>query len=230
MKSLYLAALADLVYPTACAGCSRPLAGSEKELCLTCLQELPKTDFHLHRENPVLRSFTGRLPLERAGSWLYFQKRGRVQAIMHQFKYRAQQSLGLYMGRLAAIDWLASGFFDGVDALVPVPLHPRKEKLRGYNQAAVLAEGLSEVLGLPVWKDCIARVDHHESQTRKGRFARWLNVETVFRLNPALDLRGKHLMMVDDVITTGATLEGCIHKMLEAPGARFSIFTLAKAL
>lgn len=221
--------LINLFYPEACSGCSQALSKQEELLCWQCLADLPKTAYHQQRQNPVMNSFLGRCHLERAAAWLHFEKGGLVQSTMHQLKYRGQSAVGVELGCLAARDWQDSGFFSDVDFLIPVPLHRKKYRKRGYNQAEMIAKGISNVTKIPISTQHLQRVTHRGSQTLQSRFARWLNVRTVFELKGAQSLAHKHIMLVDDVITTGATLEACIQVMQSIPEARFSVFTLARA-
>lgn len=227
-KTLAQSAL-KLLFPPACLGCDNPLVRGEEWICLNCHSNLPRTRFAWQPENPVYRAFMGRLPVERAASYLHFYKGGIVQALMHELKYRSQPDLGLAMGHWAAQDCLASGFFSGIDGLIPVPLHPRKMAIRGYNQAEKLASGLSEVTGIPVLRDHLYRREVGATQTHKGRFERWLNVQTTFALRDSAPLRYQHFLLIDDVLTTGATLEGCARPFETVPGVDLSVFTWAKA-
>ena len=167
--------------------------------------------------------------MERAASYLHFYKGGVVQALMHELKYRSQPELGQAMGQWAAQDCLPSGFFSDIDGLIPVPLHPRKMKTRGYNQAEKIATGIAEITGIPVFRDHLYRRVSGSTQTHKGRFERWLNVKTTFALRDSAPLRYQHFLLIDDVLTTGATLEGCARPFKTVPGVSLSVFTWAKA-
>lgn len=221
--------LGDTFYPPACVHCDRVLLAGEEWLCLPCLGQLPKTRHAFQPKNPVASAFVGRVPLERAGAYLRFYKGGVVQSLMHQLKYRRQPEVGVFLGALAAEDWKDSGFFGGIDGLVPVPLHPKKRQKRGYNQAERIAAGISGVTGIPVWEQYLYRRTHSETQTLKGRFERWQNVERIFALRDSGPLRHQHLLLIDDVLTTGATLEGCLQTFLSVPDISLSVMTLAQA-
>lgn len=221
--------LLQLVFPHVCDGCGSDLLNESSQLCLRCLQALPETNFEKHAGNPVEKYFWGRLSLESATAQYYFTKESLMQRLMHQFKYRGNKDLGLQLGRLMGISLRDSSRFDNVDALVPLPLFPFKEKKRGYNQATVLCEGISEIIPLPVLNNVITRPQHTDTQTKKGRIERWKNIEGKFELINPSSIQNKHILLVDDVVTTGATLEACGSKLLKAENVRLSIATLCRS-
>jgi ComF family protein len=192
-----------------------------------CISDLPSTDFEKHPNNPVEKIFHGRLQLVNATAQYYFTKESLIQRLMHQLKYRGNKELGLQLGRMMGISMKQSGRFD-VDVLIPLPLFPTKEKRRGYNQAAVLCEGMKESMNIPVLYNVITRPQHTETQTKKGRIERWKNIEGKFQLIDADAIRNKHILLVDDVVTTGATLEACGSELLSA-NAQLSLATLCIA-
>ena len=219
-------ALLHLAFPHICAGCGSDLLNINNELCLRCLHQLPATQFELHASNPIEKIFFGRLPVTAATAQYYFTKESLVQRLMHGFKYKGNKELGIYLGRLMGIALASSNRFTKIDALVPLPLFPSKERKRGYNQATVLCQGISEVLQKPVWKDAVIRSTFTETQTKKNRVERWQNIEGRFEIANAAQLMNKHVLLVDDVVTTGATLESCGRVLLNAPGLQLSIATL----
>lgn len=223
----YINGLLNLCYPSCCCGCQEPLLLGETTLCTNCLLELPRTDFHLTGSNPVADSFMGRSAIDKGAAFLHFEKEGIVQNMLHQLKYKNRPEVGVYLGKLAAHE--LKDFFKGVDLLVPVPLHPKKLKKRGYNQALKIAEGLSVASGIALDGENLIRVQFTDSQTLKGRFERWLNVKTVFQLQDPSAFSGKKIMLVDDVLTTGSTMEGCLSVLEGISGAKLSVFTLAFA-
>ncbi len=229
LRNLFLHDLVDIIYPSACLGCRQPLVAQEETLCSYCLAELPKTNFHQIKENEVEKVFIGRCHLQKATSYLYFAKGGIVQSVMHQLKYKGKQEVGLFFGKMAGQELMNHGFFDDIDLLVPIPLHPAKLKKRGYNQSEVLACGLAEITGLAVETNNLVRVAHSETQTKKSRFARWLNVETIFEIQEPGIFNHKHVLLIDDVITTGATVEASATRIAAIPGTRVSLLTLAVA-
>jgi ComF family protein len=193
------------------------------------MNALPRTRFELYPANPVEKIFWGRLPLDAATAQFYFTKESLIQDLMHQFKYRNNKELGLQLGRMMGNGLARSGRFP-VNALVPLPLFPSREKRRGYNQATVLCEGISDVLQVPVLTKAVLRPQPTETQTRKTRIERWSNMEGKFTLADPAQLTGKNILLVDDVVTTGATLEACGTEMFKAGNIRLNIATLCFAL
>lgn len=202
---------------------------SEEVLCLACERDLPLTRFHDDPRNRVEQLFWGKVPLQAASAWLHFGPRGKVQRMLHRLKYAHDRDVGLWLGRGMATELMASQRFAGVDTLMPVPLHPRKERQRGYNQSQVIVEGMREAWPLEAAAGGLMRVVRTPSQTRRGRLDRWRNVREAFRLDDPERLRGRHVLLVDDVITTGATLEGCIKALSAVPDLRISVCTVACA-
>lgn len=221
--------LISLFYPRLCAGCSTPLVKGEDVLCLNCLADLPRTNNHIHEDNPVFQLFIGRVNITLAASFCHFDKGGRLQHLLHQLKYKGNREVGRKMGNLFGYDLIQNSLFQDIDAIIPVPLHPKKEKKRGFNQSVEICKGLSESMNRPVISGNLVREVHTASQTRKGRFERWENVSGIFNVKNEASLTGKHLLLVDDVVTTGATLEACCEPLLNIPGVRVSIATLASA-
>ena len=217
-----------LLFPHVCSGCGSDLLSEESMLCMRCVDAMPETNFEIHPNNPVEKKFWGRLQLVAATAQYYFTKESLMQDLMHQFKYKANKDLGLQLGRMMGESLKRSNRFN-VDALIPLPLFPAKEKKRGYNQATILCEGMAEYMNVPVINDVIIRPQFTETQTKKGRIERWLNMEGKFILkNPSVILN-KHILLVDDVVTTGATLEACGTELLKAGKIRLSISTLCYA-
>lgn len=221
--------LISLFYPRLCAGCSTPLVRGEEVLCLNCLADLPRTNYHLYQENPVFQIFIGRVNITLATSFCRFDKGGRLQHLLHQLKYKGNSEVGIKMGALFGNDLISNILYHDIDAIIPVPLHPKKEKKRGFNQSVEICKGLSEAMKRPVLSGNLVREIHTSSQTRKGRFERWENVSGIFSVKNTDLLTGKHLLLVDDVVTTGATLEACCEPLLKIPDVKVSIATLASA-
>lgn len=216
------------LFPHICAGCGSDLLSSESNLCMHCIDAMPETNFDIHPNNPVEKKFWGRLRIENATAQYYFTKESLIQNLMHLVKYKRNKELGLQLGRLMGGSIKKSNRFNA-DALIPLPLFPAKEKRRGYNQSLLLCEGMSEVMNVPVLNDIIIRPQFTETQTKKGRIERWVNMEGKFSLLKPEVIRGKHILLVDDVITTGATLESCGTELLKAENVRLSIATLCYA-
>lgn len=190
---------------------------------------MPATSFQHHAANPVEKIFWGRLGIRYATAQYFFTKGALIQELMHQLKYKGNKDLGFLLGKLMGSQLAETNRFREVDALVPLPLYPEKEHLRGYNQAQVLCEGMAETLGKPVLGNAIIRTHHTDSQTKKSRVERWQNMEGRFLVEDKRIIQGKHLLLVDDVVTTGASLEACGRELLEAAGTTLSIATLCCA-
>jgi len=212
-----------VLFPHVCSGCGSDILSEETMLCLRCMAQMPETNFHLHPDNPVEKIFWGRLPLVNATAQYYFSKESLMQHLMHQLKYKGNKDLGRQLGRLIGNDLVQTDRFNEIDSLIPLPLFPAKEKRRGYNQATVLCEGMAEVMGSEILKDVIVRNQHTETQTKKGRMERWQNMEGRFELVRPEKIQGKHVLLVDDIITTGATLEACGRELIHANNVKLSI-------
>lgn len=221
--------LTSLIYPHRCYACGENLADYEKYICLKCTYDLPRTNFHLEKDNPVCRLFWGRVNILNACSFLYFNKGGKLQTLIHKLKYEGRSEIGEELGRLFGLELYKSAEYSTVDLLVPVPLNSKKEKKRGYNQSMKIASGIAEILKAEVCDSCIERPVYGESQTNKGRYERWENVEKAFILNDSQLLEKKHILLIDDVVTTGSTLEACANEILSIKDTIVSIATLAMA-
>lgn len=218
-----------LLFPRCCVVCGRPLAAGEDFLCALCNINLPRTGYHLQQDNPVERLFWGKIPLDRATSFFFYRKGSDYRHVLHQLKYGGQKEIGEAMGRCMASELLPSGFFEGVDVLLPVPLHRKRQRKRGYNQSEWIARGVAAVVGLPVCTAAVERTANTDTQTHKSAFERWQNVEGIFELRQPEVLEGKHVLIIDDVLTTGATTVGCASCLLQVKGVRISVLTLAMA-
>jgi ComF family protein len=226
MLSIYLRDFFNLFYPKLCAACGRALNSGEHHLCSVCLWRLPKTNFHLQEDNPVFRRFWGKTNVASAASFLFFDKGEKVQNMLHALKYRNNTPLGVYLGELYGRELKSSPRFSSCDAIVPVPLHLKKIRTRGYNQSDFIAEGLSKAMEIPVYKKILTRTVATSTQTRKARYARFENVENVFQLNTEKP-DAKHFLLVDDIITTGSTLEACARCLNQIDGVKVSVTTIA---
>ena len=218
-----------LFYPDLCLVCGNNLLKHEEYICITCLHKTPKTNCFKQRENEVSKIFWGRSKLENAAALFTFNKDGNAQKLIHTLKYEEGENVGIFLGKQLGFAIKESEFFKSIDIVIAVPLHPKKQKLRGYNQSAYLAKGIKEVLSVPINKKSLLRIENTDSQTRKKRFSRWENMMNSFDLKNSNKLMDKHILLVDDVVTTGATLEACAQKLLEIKGVKVSIVTIAVA-
>lgn len=216
-----------LLFPRLCAGCQSPLVLGEDTLCLNCLTDLPLTHFEDDPNNPVAQSFWGRFYLENAAALCYFEKGNRMQKLLHQLKYKNNPHVGRYLGEYYGHKLAMLAAYQHIDMIIPVPLHPKKRRLRGYNQSEEVAKGLNIGLRAEVLSDNLSRRFYTETQTHKSREERWDNVDGIFFLKHPEKLKGKHILLVDDVITTGATLEACCQAFAEIEGIKISIVALA---
>jgi ComF family protein len=221
--------LTELFFPRLCVVCGDKLVEQEQWICLHCLHHIPRTNFHLIPDNPVAQLFYGRVQIEYATSFFYFSKGSKYQTLLHNLKYKGMKELGDEIGKHFGIDLIQSSSFSSVDVICPVPLHPRKEKKRGYNQSWWIASGLARQMQKELSTGNLKRITQTETQTRKSRFERWTNVEGIFELSNPEAFEGKHILLVDDVVTTGSTLEACAQSILSKTNARVSIATLATA-
>jgi ComF family protein len=219
-----------LFYPHVCTGCGSDSINKENLLCIICIADLPHTRFAQHANNPVEKIFWGRIILKAAHSEFYFSKNSLIQHLIHQFKYKGNKNIGYYLGELMGKSLLNSHRFLDIDVIIPLPLFAGKEHQRGYNQAAVICNGVSAVMNIPIITNNVVREKSTETQTKKHRTERWENVAESFIIKNAAALQGKSILLIDDVITTGATLEACAHKILLINDVQLSIATIAIAV
>ncbi|MHC1703573.1 MAG: ComF family protein [Tenuifilaceae bacterium] len=209
--------------------CHKDLATGESVICTACLYHIPKTRYWFDPENPVAKIFWGRVLVENACSFFFFSKGSRYRKLLHHLKYNGKKEVGFVLGKEFGFELKKVDLYKKIDFIIPVPLHPKRLKTRGYNQAEEIAKGLNESMGIPLSTNNLIRPGYTETQTRKTREERSKNVSKAFKLDFPELLAGKHILLVDDVVTTGATLEECASTILEAAGSRVSIVTLAYA-
>ncbi len=226
---VYLNDFLALLFPQLCQACNCNLAGQENLLCTTCLYNLPYTNFHRQADHIVARQFWGKIELKASYALLYFTKGGSVQNLIHNFKYRNRPQIGNMLGQLAGRQLADTKSFKTVDLIIPVPLHPSRLHKRGYNQSEMYAAGIAEKLNSTVSTKNLVRIKATETQTHKSRLARYENVKSVFGIRNPQDLAGKHILLVDDIVTTGSTLEACGRMLLDVDGVTLSIATIAYA-
>ena len=225
----WLYSILNLFYPRVCAACGEPLLKDENTVCLKCRYILPRTGYEHHSDNPVAQSFYGRVRLHAVTSCYFFAKSGKVQHLIHQLKYKGNKEAGIFLGQQIGESIKNEPLFQGIDYIIPVPLHPKREKQRGYNQSLMIALGIHETTGITVADKYLVRTVYTATQTHKTAEERFKNVQNIFEVRFADELKGKHVLLVDDVLTTGATLEACAQTLENIPGITISVATAACA-
>lgn len=220
----WISDLLDIIFPRRCCVCGEILSAQEQHICLNCLYALPRVEPHIAKE--IEKIFWGKIDIERATSFIYYHKGSPYNSIIHALKYKGRPWIGMYFARIAAAGLSEKGFFDNIDAIIPMPLSGKKKSKRGYNQCDYIAEGISHATGIPVLKDIVERSISNETQTDKNRNERWENVKGIFALRKPEQLEGKHILLVDDILTTGATLASCASTIQAGCNCKTSIFTL----
>lgn len=219
----------NLFYPRVCAGCGNLLLEGEETVCTTCRFLLPKTGYELNPGNPLAQMFFGQMPFNAVMAEFFFSKSGKVQQLIHGLKYHGSRENGLFLGREIGKSLVQAPDYQGIDVIIPIPLHPKKEKIRGYNQSAVIAEGISQTTDIHVDEKIMFRAIFTATQTIMTREDRWNNVENIFVLKCPERLKNKHVLLVDDVITTGATLMSAGKALMQVEGIKISVATVACA-
>ena len=225
----YLADFVSLLFPELCPACAASLVPNEHIICSDCRYNLPYTNFHLQPDNIVAQQFYGKINVEAVYALYYFNKGGKVQSLMHHFKYKGMQQIGNLLGNMAGTQLMENHIFNTADLIIPVPLHKSRLKERGYNQSTCFANGLAQKLNAVVEDDNLQRAIATATQTHKSRFARFVNMQEVFMVKHPERLVNKHVLLVDDIVTTGSTLEACGIELLKIPGLKLSIATIAYA-
>jgi ComF family protein len=219
----------SLFYPEICEVCLQNLVIGEKVICLSCLQKLPRTKFHLQKDNPLELRFWGKADIVRATSFYFFNKKSNFQKLLHKLKYSEGKEIGVEMGKYAGVELSESEDFKYFDYIVPVPLHHNKLRKRGYNQSLCIAQGVSEVLKIEIETENLYRIIENPTQTKKSTYERWANTKGIFALKHPQMFENKHILLVDDVLTTGSTLIACVEAIKDVCNAKVSVFTLAAA-
>ena len=221
--------LINILFPRVCAGCGNILLEGEDTVCTTCRFLLQKTGYELNPDNPLAQLFYGQMPFNAVMAEFFFSKTGKVQHLIHGLKYHGCRENGLFLGQEIGKSLLQAPDYKGIEYIIPIPLHPKKEKIRGYNQSHVIAEGISEIMNVPIAEKCLVRKVFTDTQTKKSREERYQNVKDIFDVKNAAKIAGKHVLLVDDVLTTGATLMSAGKALMEVEGIKISVATVACA-
>jgi len=219
----------NLFFPKVCSGCSSFLLSNENVICTVCRHDIPLTNHHLNPENDAFKKFYGRIPVVHASALFYFHKKGIVQELIHNLKYKGHEEIGAILGEWYAEDLKNIELLQSVDEIIPVPLHRRKLKERGYNQVTAFGKALSSSLNIDYNDSLLIRNVYSKTQSKKNLLGRTEGIETIFDVSFTEKNHNKHFLLIDDVITTGATLEACSRALLKIPGAKISIVCMAMA-
>jgi ComF family protein len=220
----------SLLFPRLCYACGSYLLRNENLICTGCYVSIPRTNYHLNDENPVAQLFWGRCQVEKAAAFSYYSRGSRIRNLIHKLKYKGIKDIGYELGRIYAVSLKSSGFTSGMDLIIPVPLHPSKMRSRGFNQSEYISAGISDVTDLPLDTVTLVRTAFSGTQTNRSRYERWTNVEGIFHVTTPEAIRGKHILLVDDVITTGSTIESCVNELLKTEGVKVSVAAIGCAV
>jgi len=199
----------SLLFPRLCYACGNHLLRNENLICTECYVVIPRTNYHTDMDNPVAQLFWGRCMIERAAAFSYYNKGSRIRNLIHNLKYKGIREIGYELGRIYGLSLKSSGFTADIDLIIPVPLHPTKMRIRGFNQSEIISKGISDATGLAVDVKSLSRKTKSATQTKRSRYERWTNVEGIFQVIDPQTIMGRHILLVDDVITTGSTIESC---------------------
>jgi competence protein ComFC len=216
-----------IFYPDLCASCENQLEKNENTICTFCRHDLPLTNFTNYSENKIAKTFYGRIIIEKANTLLFYRKEGITKKLIHELKYKGNEEIGSFFGNWLGEILKQNNEFSDINLIVPVPLHPKKLKQRGYNQVSKFGEKLSYHLNKPFLENVLLRTSTSKTQTFKARFERFNNNDTKFQSNNTSSFKNKHILLIDDVITTGATIESCAKELQKTEGVKISILTMA---
>lgn len=220
----------SLLFPRLCYACGNHLLRNEYLICTECYVVIPRTNYHSIQDNPVAQLFWGRCLIEKAAAFSYYNKGSRIRNLIHNLKYKGISEIGYELGRIYGQSLKSSGFICDIDLVIPVPLHPAKKRIRGFNQSETISRGIADIAMLPVDVSSLARIMVSSTQTKRSRYDRWTNVEGIFQVIDPQNITGKHVLLVDDVITTGSTIESCTNELLKVKGVKVSVVALAFAV
>ncbi|RCS27756.1 ComF family protein [Polaribacter sp. WD7] len=219
--------LLGIFYPELCVGCDNQLTPNEEILCTFCRHDLPIINFTDYTNNKITQTFYGRIPIEKANALLYFRQESSTKKLIHQLKYKGNEQIGVFLGNWLGQKLVDEKEFSEIDCIIPVPLHSKKIKKRGYNQLTKFGEQLSLYLKKPIINDVLIKTSSSQTQTFKSRFERFRSIDSTFLLKNAASIQNKHILLIDDVLTTGATLEACAKELLKATNTKISTLTMA---
>lgn len=224
-----ISAISDIFYPRLCIRCGKALNSGERYLCTSCIANIPRTNFHKNSHNLTEDTFSGNAHADRAFSWFYFTRNSSYNNLIYDLKYKGNADLARYLGKLYAAELFSDGITMDFDIIIPVPLHKKRLKSRGYNQSQMIAEGIKDITGGEIFTNILFRCENTESQTRKQRFERWENIKDAFSANFFKEYANKKIVLIDDVTTTGATIAACIKTLRACGYNNISVLTLAYA-
>lgn len=219
--------LLNLFFPKVCYACNLLLLDNERHICTTCRHNLPVTNYHFNNDNTVEKVFYGRVKIRKATSLLRFHKKSMVQKLLHNLKYRGHETISKVLGTWLGSELKETGNFNDIDLVIPVPLHKTKFKKRGYNQVTKFGNEIAMALNTRYREDILTKISATKTQVFKKRLARWSDNNEIFNLKKTEEIKGKHILLVDDIITTGATIEACASLLLEIPDVKISVATMA---
>jgi ComF family protein len=219
----------SLLFPRLCYACGNHLLRNEYLICTECYVVIPRTNFHFEKDNPVAQLFWGRCMIERAAAFSYYNRGSRIRNMIHNLKYKGIREVGYELGKIYGLSLYSSDFMKDIDLIIPVPLHPAKERIRGFNQSEIISKGIADATLLSVETNILERITVSATQTKRSRYERWTNVEGIFKVRDPQMITGKHVLLVDDVITTGSTIESCTNELLKTAGVKVSVVALAFA-
>ena len=220
----------SLLFPRLCYACGNHLLRNENLICTECFVVIPRTGYHTLEDNPVAQLFWGRCKIEKAAAFSYYNKGSRIRKLIHNLKYKGIKEIGYELGRIYGLSLTTSGFTNDIDLIMPVPLHPSKKRIRGFNQSETISMGIADSTQLPVDIKSLTRKIVSATQTKRSRYERWTNVDGIFQVDDNMAIAGKHVLLVDDVITTGSTIESCTNELLKIEGVKVSVVALAFAV